>query len=493
MNRRDFMRLLGVGGSGLVLPGSMSHVLAGESAKPDWHLGFQNPRAEELHTPALKLAGRLPEELEGTFYRNGPARHELGDRRYSHWFDGDGMIHAFRLGGGRISHHARFVETPKYRHETCAGEFQRRAFGTVFPDAEPVAGPDAINVANTSVVPFDDRLLALWEGGSAWELDPHTLATGERVTWSDELEGAPFSAHPSLDTDGTLWNFGVVPGDGALVLYEVAPSGALRRAEVVSLDASPMVHDFAITRRHLVFLLPPFRLDPERFGAGESFIDSHRWYGDDPMRVLIIDKSDWSRRRWFDLPAGLHFHVGNAWEDGSGVIRFDYTRYDNADFVTRAARGLMRGEDVPCAGGHTALVRLDTRKGHIEQEILPEETEFPRVDPRRTGQRYQQLYTTLRTDAAAHPLANGLLRRDLERGTTDAYVFGANVIAEEHVFVPGKGGEGDGWLIGTALDLDRQVSLISVFRAGALSQGPVAQGALPYPVPLGFHGNWKGA
>lgn len=493
MNRRDFMRLTGLGGTGLMLPGSVTHALAGETTTPDWHLGFQNPRAEELHTPALKLDGQLPKGLAGTFYRNGPACHERGDRRYSHWFDGDGMVHAYRFGDGRISHHARFVETPKYRAETCAGAFQRPAFGTVFPDAESVTSPDAINTANTNILPFDDRLLALWEGGSAWEVNPDTLATGERVAWSDDLEGAPFSAHPAVDTDGTLWNFGVVPGDGALVLYEIAPSGTLRRAEVVSLDASPMVHDFAITRRHLVFLLPPFRLDPERFGRGESFIDSHRWYGDEPMRVLLIDKSDWSRRRWFDLPAGLHFHIGNAWEDGAGVIRFDYTRYDNADFVTKAARWLMRGEDIPYAGGHTALVRLDIRKGRIDQDILPEETEFPRVDPRRTGERYRQLYTTVRTRAAAHPLSNGVLRRDIDSGETEYYDFGANVITEEHVFVPGEAGEVEGWLVGTALDVDRQVSLISVFRAGALADGPVAQAHLPYPVPLGFHGNWKEA
>jgi len=493
MNRREFLQLVGLGGSGLLLPGSVTHVLASDRATPDWYIGFENPRAEELQARTLDLDGHLPKGLEGTFYRNGPARHELGDQRYSHWFDGDGMVHAYHFGDGRIRHHARFVGTPKYLEETCAGVFRRPAFATVFPDTEPAASPDAINTANTSILPFADRLFALWEGGSAWELDPYTLATSERVTWGDGLAGAPFSAHPAVDTDGTLWNFGVVPQDGALMLYEIAPSGSLRRAEVVSLDASPMVHDFAITRRHLVLLMPPFRLDPERVERGTSFLDSHRWHGDDPMRVLVIDKSDWSRRRWFDLPAGMHFHVGNAWEDGHGVIRFDYTRYDNADFVTQTARGLMRGEHVAGPGGRTTLVRLDVRNGRIDQEIMPEEVEFPRVDPRRTGERYRQLYTTVRTDSAAHPLANGLLRRDIDRGETERYDFGENVIAEEHIFVPVARGERSGWLIGTALDLDRRVSLISVFRADALADGPVVQAHLPYPVPLGFHGNWSGA
>lgn len=493
MQRREFMQLLGLAGTGLLLPGVGTHARAGGTTMPDWHVGFRNPPAPELHTRTLRMEGRLPKDLAGTFYRNGPARHELGDRRYSHWFDGDGMVHAYHFHDGRIRHHARFVKTPKYTQETCANAFHRPAFGTVFADAEPVAHADAMNAANINVLPFADRLLALWEGGSAWDLDPQTLATGDRVAWSEEMAGAPFSAHPAVDVDGTLWNFGLVPGAGKLVLYEIAPSGKLRRAEALDLDASPMVHDFAITHRHLVFLLPPFRLDPERFGEGKSFVDSHRWYGDEPMGVLVIDKRDWSRRRWFELPAGFHFHIGNAWEDGSGVIRFDYTRYDNADFVTRAARGLMRGEDVPYAGGHTALVRLDLRSGGIDQSVLSEQTEFPRVDPRRTGMRYRHLYTTVRTDAAAHPLSNGILRRDVESGTTEQYDFGPGVISEEHVFVPVTRGKDSGWLIGTALDVERRESLLSVFRADALADGPVAQGRLPYPVPLGFHGNWRSA
>ena len=53
---------------------------------------------------------------------------------------------------------------------------------------------------------------------------------------------------------------------------------------------------------------------------------------------------------------------------------------------------------------------------------------------------------------------------------------------------PGAAGEIDGWLVGTALDLDAKITRVSVFDAAELGDGPVASAALPYPLPLGFHG-----
>jgi carotenoid cleavage dioxygenase len=64
-------------------------------------------------------------------------------------------------------------------------------------------------------------------------------------------------------------------------------------------------------------------------------------------------------------------------------------------------------------------------------------------------------------------------------------------MVEEHVFVPrhdGKEREADGWLVGTALDLQREQMLFSVFDAGALADGPIAQASMSRVMPMGLHG-----
>ena len=87
------------------------------------------------------------------------------------------------------------------------------------------------------------------------------------------------------------------------------------------------------------------------------------------------------------------------------------------------------------------------------------------------------------------------MKWDLEAGRTQAYSYEPHLMPEEHVFVPRPRGraEDDGWLVGTALDIRDRVTTIQVFDAMAVNDGPVAIGRLPYPLPLGFHGNFVAA
>lgn len=493
MNRRQFLAASAGIGLGALLPlraradSWYTSFHQNLQTKP-WLAGFRSMNETAPACAALAVEGRFPAELSGTFFRIGPARHELGGVRYRHWFDGDGMAHAFRIRGSRVSHAGRMVETEKYLVESRAGRFLRPAFGT--PGMQALAGPDAANAANTNILPFNGRLFALWEAGSAYELDPATLATRGPVTWRGDLQGLPFSAHPKVDTDGTLWNFGTSV-TGMLVLYRISSTGQLLRAEALAVPDLPMIHDFAVTAHHLVFLLPPLAFDRQRFAAGASVLDSYVWRGDAPMRVLLIDKSDWSQRRWHELPPGFLFHLGNAWEDESGAIRFAYMRSENAAVLTETFRDVMRGEFHGRYQPHTALVTLRPGSAPVRQELIADSAEFPRFDARYAAGRARQLFTV--TDISQRIFAfHGIQRRDLESGALDRFSYGSGFQVEEHVFVPraGSRGEADGWLVGTAFDIGRGVTVLSVFDAANLAAGPVARASLPYGLPLGFHGNF---
>ena len=136
-------------------------------------LGWKSVTQKRLEAANPTIKGRLPAELVGTFYRNGPARHERGGRRYHHWFDGDGMVQAFRFDGGRVSHLGRMVETKKFSSEEAAGELRFPAFGTSAPNPIALRGADDLNPANISVLHHGGELLALWEGGIGASLGSH--------------------------------------------------------------------------------------------------------------------------------------------------------------------------------------------------------------------------------------------------------------------------------------------------------------------------------
>lgn len=497
MNRRHFCQSL-AGAAGLF-------ALNARAAAPsvdDWASAFESQRATHPWTlgyvglqadaepMALRLRGRIPAGLVGAFYRNGPARHALGGQRYHHLFDGDGMLQKYTLSERGIVHQGRFVRTEKFVADTAAGHPVRAAFGTNPPGAEPTPSPDAINVANTSVVNHGGELMALWEGGSATRMDAQTLATRGLKVWSPEYAGMPFSAHPKIEPDGILWNFGVTSSLGLLSIYQVKAGGELAQAVTIKVPEMSMVHDFAVTERHLVFLLPPLVFDRDRSEAGETFLDSHVWKPQLGMRVLVLHKDRLQTPQWFELPAGFVFHIGNACEDGE-MIRLDYIRSNSAWNATTALKELMQGRYEPQEHPSVAVVELDLQAGRAKQRLLPHVAEFPRVDPRFVGRRYAQVFAAARIQPGDRPGFDGVMRLDVTTGARDVYRYGADVMVEEHVFVPrptGSGREGEGWLVGTALDLKRQQMLFSVFDAQRLADGPIAQGELPRVMPLGLHG-----
>jgi all-trans-8'-apo-beta-carotenal 15,15'-oxygenase len=442
----------------------------------------------------LRVRGRLPQGLAGTLFRNGPGMLERGGQRYRHWFDGDGLVQAWRFGAGGVRHQARFVQTRKFKAEQEAQAFLVPAFGTAIPSKLPVRGPDDMHAANTSVTVQAGRLYALWEGGSAYEMDPTTLRTLGPRTWSPDLKGVPFSAHPKREVDGTLWNFGTFAG--RLVLYQIGVDGALKRSQVLQLPTAAMVHDFVVSERFITFLLPPLTLDMDAMQSGASMVNAMRWDAKALMRVLIIDKATLQVHKTLELPPELVFHFGNAWDDGK-TLRLDYVRSDIDEFLSGRFNDILGGQQ----GSHGApstpqFLAIDLVSGRIERQSRSESVEFPQVDPRVVARRNRYVYYPVQRGLKEpHWGFNALQRLDLERGQVDAFAFDAHTVVEEHLLVPKPGSrrEGQGWLIGTGFNARTQKSFASVFDAEVLSAGPLAIVELPYWVPFGFHSHFHAA
>jgi all-trans-8'-apo-beta-carotenal 15,15'-oxygenase len=452
---------------------------------------FRGLDGRDLAAEGLTVEGRWPRELRGRYFRNGPALMERDGQRYRHWFDGDGLVQAWQIEDGRIRHRARFVQTEKFRAEQAAARFLLPAFGTAVPAQRPVRSADSVNVANTSVMLQGDALYALWEGGSAYELDPATLATRGPKVWSPELRGMPFSAHPKVEPDGTVWNFGT--GFGRLALYQISPTGQVLRQAVVEEKVPALVHDFAVSQRHLIFLLAPVALDGAALRAGGTLVDAMRWQADQPTRVLVIDKADFSRRRSFELPAAHVFHFGNAW-DADGLIRLDYVQGLPLPEFNANAEQLMQGRRPVQDYSTPRVLEIDLNAGQLRLHARDEAVEFPVVDPRVVARRHRFVWYPTAMDTGERWGFNGLMRLDIEGGARERFSFGNGVVVEEHVMVPRPGSprEGEGWLVGMGYDIARQRSFLSVFDAMALAQGPMARAWLPYAVPYGFHGKFYG-
>ncbi|HJW57164.1 MAG TPA: carotenoid oxygenase family protein [Burkholderiaceae bacterium] len=489
MQRRDFLRGVAASGALLALPdwaradAARDAYLANLPAHP--RLAALGGCTAESLSGTATVEGRWPTELNGTFYRNGPARFELGGERYRHWFDGDGMVHAWRMAAGQVRHEARFVRTLKYVEESAAGQFLYPAIGTVIR-RRPVANNDTMNTANTNAVAHAGKLYALWEGGSATELDPSTLATRGAHAWRDDLAAMPFSAHPKVTPDGVLWNFGVVPFADKLVLWRVDPDGSLGKFSMLAIPQLRMVHDFVVTARYMVFLVPPFDVQDAPHTA---YLGAHVWNGKRPLRAVVVDRADFTLRRIVELPARMVFHLGNGWDEND-MVRFDACLSAD-DSGLRALEGAMRGESRSEARTDSVLVTLNLRNGTARCETLLRRTEFPRVAAADVGGRYRQLFVTTSRSTTEFGMT-GVASVDVQSGRVDRYDYGAHWIVEEHIPVPKASGRGQ-WLIGAAYDVRQRQTALAVFDGARLACGPVARARLPYGAPLCFHGNFVAA
>ena len=462
------------------------------SAESSPNMFLQNnfaPWGTEGAARDLPVVGRIPRELNGTYYRNGPnpAFPPLG--RY-HWFDGDGMIHAVTLDDGRASYRNRYVLSRGLREEQEAG----RALYRGLLEFQATEIPGFKNTGNTNIVWHAGKLLALVEAALPTRMMAGPLDTVGEYDFDGRLAG-PMTAHPKLDPEtGEMLFFGYSPFPPYLTYHVAAADGALVRSEVIDVAWPSMMHDFAITKDHVIFILCPLVFSFERLAErGGAF----SWEPERGTRLGVMPRSGGNADvKWFETEASYVFHPMNAFADGDAIV-LDVARYGRLDFMSAAAVEEPGYRDANAARLHRW--RIDLARGGVASTPLDDiVTEFPRVDERRLGRRHRFGYMAAREpelNDGAQPLWTAVRKYDLERGGVTERRFGAGNGVGEPLFVPrtASAGEDDGWVLVLVYDAARDTSDFWILDAQDVAGEPVARVTLPHRVPYGFHGNWVAA
>ncbi len=484
MNRRSFLTAGGAAATLVLNPDS----LFAAAAQGDWTLGFADIEADVAPRDLTLIQGRPPEGLSGSLFRNGPARFRRPGGSAAHWFDGDGLVRRFRIRDGRASLAARFVDTPRRRTDTAANAVVTGGFGTPHAPGVAIASADDVNCANISVQFAGDELWALWESGSPFVIDPETLETRGLKTLRPDLAGMPYLAHPRYEPDGTVWNLGLA-GSRAIV-WSLTSSGALEAAEVVDLPLASYVHDFTATERHLVIVLQPWVQVRQSAPLNSGFA----WKPELGTRILVLDKADLSRRRIYEADPFFVFHMGDAWEEPDGTVRFDLCALADAGFAIQGGADLLVGRR-PSPALRPELRRISLGPdGACRVERTDLVAEFPRTDPRYAGRpRTRTLFAG--TGRGDNPLFQSLGVHDGKRDRTDSFDFGARHLVEEAVFTPRPDGvaEMEGWVLGVSVNLDARASELHVFDARRISDGPVCTWRADLALPISLHGQFRTA
>jgi len=477
MNRRTI--LTAIGGGSLAMAWNPDRLYAA-AASGDWTLAVGDVEHDIAPTPLKLVHGRAPASLEGVLYRNGPAKFHRPGGSAGHWFDGDGMVRRFVLADGKATLAARFVDTRKRRVDAAAEAVVSGGFGT--PAQASVSSPDDVNAANISVLRAGDQLWALWEAGSPTVLDPASLETRGLKTLRPDLKGMPFLAHPRYEPGGRIWNLGVA--GKAAVVWRLGPDGELEEATPVELPTASYVHDFTATDRHLVIVLQPWF--QERFAL--PLLDGFAWRPEQGTKILVLDKADLTRRRVYETDPFFAFHMGDAWEESDGTIRFDICADIDPGFATDGAKALLQGRRPPPRLPELRLLAL-----RPDSQVTVERTglsaEFPRTDPLFAGQ--PRTFTVCAGGGRGdNPLFQSIRVQDWKHGRAESFDFGPGQLVEEAVFVlrPGRSREFDGWLLVGSINLDAKASELHVLDARRPGAGPICTWRADIALPISLHG-----
>lgn len=456
------------------------------------------------------VRGKIPKDLNGSFFRNGPNPQFAQPANY-HWFFGDGMVHAFHLQKGEISYRSRYVRTPTFEIERSAGRgiFLGAGFNPL-ANLQLIGGnilsllsglirrgnadvyTKLISKANTSLLSYREHLYALVESSPPYAIDPFSL---ESIGFEDFGSHfiAPFTAHPKVDpATGYLYSFGYrVSGQPKLEYFVINPSGKMVLRTPLDIPYHAMVHDFVITRNYAV--LPVFPAVASLASMKRGRIAE--WQPDKGAMVYVLEKGgDKASIRRFELPACFVYHYANAYEDGKTIV-FDGVRYDKVPLM---------GDDAECRAelfsgknpGVLTRFRLDLTTGKCSEMPLVADKvmEFPVIDNRVAGEMHDRIF-------AATTVGNGI-----ENGVFDGHVsvqlskgkvkvetteLPAGHYGGEPVFVAtGKPGTARGYILNLVYDSNSDRSYLAIFDAEKPDKRPLCEIGVRTRIPYGFHGVW---
>jgi carotenoid cleavage dioxygenase-like enzyme len=469
--------------------------------------GIYRPSRIEADVTNLEVIGALPEQIQGTFFQVSPDHQFPPMLGQDIFFNGDGLVSAFRFEHGRVSLKRRYVETERLQAQRREQRSLNGVYRNTFTN-DPLAAANN-STANTTVLTHAGVLLAMKEDSLPYAMDPDTLETLGVWDFNGQVKAATFTAHPKVDpANGDLLCFAYeARGDGTpdIAYYEIDANGVLKREVWFKAPYAAMIHDFAVTEHHVIFPVIPLTVDIERMKQGGQHF---QWQPDLPQLFGVLPRKGTADDvRWFHGPAdGFQGHTLNAFEVGRKIIVDMPVTSGNVFYFFPQADGYVPSPETLKAGLARWTFDLDaTDTQVVPQPLTNFPCEFPRCDERYSGRPYRHGFLlafdpTLPWDAAtlgAPPFQffNQLAHLNVETGETQTWFAGDAECFQEPIFVPRSADapEGDGYVISLLNHLRSESTELVVLDALDLAAGPVARIQVPFRMRMSLHGNWTPA
>jgi beta,beta-carotene 9',10'-dioxygenase len=460
-----------------------------------YHLGFST-LDRETSLDDLPVRGTVPPWLTGTLVRTAPAKFEVGDRRYNHWFDGLAMLHKFAFTGGRVAYANSYLRSRSYLEASATGRISRGEFATdpcrtLFQRVAAWFSPKFTDNCNVSVNKLASEVVAYTETRMPIRFDPDTLNTLGGYDYDERIKGPVSIAHPHLDhARGRHYTYVLQFGRRSKYHLFGIDQGTGREAVVATLSADrpAYIHSFGMSERYLVLAEFPLVVNPLRLKfSGKPFIRNYQWQPDRGVLFHIVEKETGQVARTARSRAVFAFHHVNAFEEGDEVV-VDIVAFPDSGVIDQLYLERLRSAEPVMVTGKLTRFRIGSRGDAPDERLSEARIEFPRINyRRRAGRRYRYVYGA--GNEVQGNFIDNLVKLDLEHNTTSSW-YEEGCYPGEPVFVatPDAADEDDGVILSVVLDAKKAASFLLVLDASNFRE--LARAGVSHHIPFGFHGNY---
>jgi beta,beta-carotene 9',10'-dioxygenase len=466
----------------------MSQVADRATAKQDLTAGFES-LDRETRVDRLPLEGRLPDWLQGSLVRTGPAKWEIGEQTMRHWFDGFAMLHRFGIADGEVSYANRFLQTKAYRAAEDKGEIVYSEFATdpcrsLFARAFAMFSPKLTDNANVNLVKLGERYISMTETPIPVEFDAETLET---VGVAYKPPGLLTTAHPHLDrASGGMLNYAAKIGPrNRYRFFQVPPKGEPGVIGELPVKEPAYMHSFGLTERWLVLAEFPLVVNPISIPlSGRPYIENYRWKPELGTRFTLIDRDTGEATGPFETDPFFCFHHVNAYEENGSVV-VDACTFQDAQIIEDLYLDRLR-EGKPADRAEMRRFRIDLASRKVTSERLADGLELPRINYGRNNERPYRYAWGIDQESG---WLDRIVKVDTESGTTsDWSEDGCSPGEPVFVAAPDSDAEDAGVLLSVVFDARSGNSFMLVLDAADLSE--LARAEAPHHIPYGFHGQF---
>jgi all-trans-8'-apo-beta-carotenal 15,15'-oxygenase len=458
------------------------------------------------------------------------------DRMVLHPFDGDGAILGvtFAPDDNKAIVRYRFVRTAGFTNERKKGrrlynamDSTRNLGGTVglgndlpLPlfrhHLQPGLNKNRKNTSNTRAIFWGNRLLTLFEGSQPFKLDTLALSTEGRSRLGGAIrrDTDPLGAKLSYDARRNhALSYSVEPGamKSRFTLYEFDAQFKLVENGRTDHDLPgfSVINDFCTTENYAIFIQPNVQVNGMQFLVQKE-----------PGKILSLDPSQPSMLHLIprahksgamqtipirivkESPSEANMQFCNAYETEDQKIIIDGILSDATNDQSRSAQPVQwpwgtNLSEYQSMASKKSLWRfiVDLRQGTVQKQCLyRNQCSFGSVNPAVSSLPHRYIYINVGGLGATVAPPQGIVKYDtatMEK--QDVWMPQAHEFCGEPMYAPrssdgSDAAEDSGYILSVLYDGKRKKSELLIFRANALSTGPMTRIPLGVAIPHGHYG-----